>query len=842
MAKIVKINQKWKQYQLGGDFEFGHYGGANLGYDAGAIQDAWAKQPKAQQHSGGLVTLKGAYLAAMGDYWGPCGTRVRVNLSNKKSFDVIICDHKGKDIPWYNKNHKSGSGKVFGHNKDDGGGYLSLIEFNAWNGISSAQSTLKSKGFYGKKIVSIIILGNYKSKNIGNVASFKPKHYKDGQPSRKGYYGPPKNNFPFNNSTGGNCTWYAYGRFCEVAKKVISHGSGNACRFYDKQYFPTCKRGKTAKVGAIICWGYGSAHGEPGHVAFVEEIKNEGTSKEKIRITHSGWSSGWNCGKKGDTWLHKSKNFEDLGWSQKVVFRGFIYNPVDFGSDAYAGSGADAESGAQNGINMQQRIARLYSSDNYQYLETVNNTTIQLKSPIQILLDKIRAETYTKIDSINDSSNSAKVNTIFDSVLKGIIDLVTATLKQLTKQLTKQSINRNTNSIFNISRYLVEAPFVEMKIGNQIIGSYKGTLDKYPNYITGINITKTNGTINEYTIQLVHQIRIGDDPNLLDKVFAQNQFNPITITYGDTDSGQKFYDVNAIITNINMNRDYASARIIYTIKATSAGSYITAHVMNFPAVTDKPSNVIRRMLFSSSLSKEFKQAFPGMSSKTIVDSKRLIPTNDKVLHIEAKNNIDPISYLNYLVSCMSNASESSNKILRKSSYFIFYKDDQKNGARFEIKEITKNSAANSYNAVYEVTIGYPDENNIFSFNVSNDKAWAIMYDKNISAKSAQEYVYTIENNGDVKKYYSPNINSASQQLGERNKNWWSYMVGFPINATLTMRGLLRPAFLTNYIKINVVFYGQKHVTSGLYAITEQQDTLDGRGFRTTFSLVRVGEK
>ena len=67
------------------------------------------------------------------------------------------------------------------------------------------------------------------------------------------------------------------------------------------------------------------------------------------------------------------------------------------------------------------------------------------------------------------------------------------------------------------------------------------------------------------------------------------------------------------------------------------------------------------------------------------------------------------------------------------------------------------------------------------------------------------------------------------------------MLGFPITATLTIRGLLRPAFLTDYIKINVVFYGQKHVTSGIYAITEQVDTLSGGGFRTTFSLIRVGE-
>lgn len=65
------------------------------------------------------------------------------------------------------------------------------------------------------------------------------------------------------------------------------------------------------------------------------------------------------------------------------------------------------------------------------------------------------------------------------------------------------------------------------------------------------------------------------------------------------------------------------------------------------------------------------------------------------------------------------------------------------------------------------------------------------------------------------------------------------MIKFPLTASITIKGLLKPVMLMDYIKINVVFYGNKHITSGIYAITGQQDILSGSGFKTTLSLVRV---
>ena len=42
-----------------------------------------------------------------------------------------------------------------------------------------------------------------------------------------------------------------------------------------------------------------------------------------------------------------------------------------------------------------------------------------------------------------------------------------------------------------------------------------------------------------------------------------------------------------------------------------------------------------------------------------------------------------------------------------------------------------------------------------------------------------------------------------------------------------------------YVKLNVLFFGRKHISSGTYIVTKQLDTVDSNGYRTTLSLTRV---
>ena len=55
-----------------------------------------------------------------------------------------------------------------------------------------------------------------------------------------------------------------------------------------------------------------------------------------------------------------------------------------------------------------------------------------------------------------------------------------------------------------------------------------------------------------------------------------------------------------------------------------------------------------------------------------------------------------------------------------------------------------------------------------------------------------------------------------------------------------MQGLLRPAILMSYVRLNVIFPGgHKHISSGLYLVTQQKDRIDSNGYRTTLSLTKI---
>ena len=123
------------------------------------------------------------------------------------------------------------------------------------------------------------------------------------------------------------------------------------------------------------------------------------------------------------------------------------------------------------------------------------------------------------------------------------------------------------------------------------------------------------------------------------------------------------------------------------------------------------------------------------------------------------------------------------------------------------------------------------------FSVDNNIAWSILYEKgNIS----DEFIYKIDDNGNKVKQFSPNLMTSSSNINETQKNWWTQMINFPVNASLTLKGLMKPIMLMDYIIVNVVFYGQQHITSGVYAITGQKDILSGEGFRTVLALTRIG--
>ena len=80
------------------------------------------------------------------------------------------------------------------------------------------------------------------------------------------------------------------------------------------------------------------------------------------------------------------------------------------------------------------------------------------------------------------------------------------------------------------SQARVQVPFVKVTIGDFTFGVYSRTdaptKDKqgvyinyniqYPNYIQSLTITKINGQVNQYTLNIKYPVRQTDDPNFFE--------------------------------------------------------------------------------------------------------------------------------------------------------------------------------------------------------------------------------------------------------------------------------------------------------------------------------------
>lgn len=412
--------------------------------------------------------------------------------------------------------------------------------------------------------------------------------------------------------------------------------------------------------------------------------------------------------------------------------------------------------------------------------------------------------------------------------------------------------NQKATGLLSVGTF-VESPFIILKIGDFTFGSYSSRKSgnristTYPNYMDSINIVKVNGTVNQYTINMTYQIQPGQDPNMLDKIFSSVGYDKIKISYGDYSSPSFIYrDEEAIITKLTSDIDFAGSKIRYTLYCTSDALQLASRSYTFDARTCKPSDRIKEILFSNTYG--LQEVFTGMKSRTIANM--LIAGDDKEVTLEPKIGMDPLSYLNYLVSCMSPLG-TNDRSIGNATYYLSIVDDVSNkygGPYFKVTKVTADTSAESLaqSGVYEVDVGYSGyandtpNNLVLGFQVNTTDSWALLY-KYSSQVPTENYVYNIDNNGQITTEYSPNVTTSSKyhRTTDHQKSWWTQMTQFPITATLTLKGLLRPAILMSYVRINALFYGQRHVSSGLYIITKQQDTVDRSGYRTVLSLTRV---
>lgn len=414
------------------------------------------------------------------------------------------------------------------------------------------------------------------------------------------------------------------------------------------------------------------------------------------------------------------------------------------------------------------------------------------------------------------------------------------------------------NLLGSLSRVIT--PFIKITIGKYTFGVYnKTTISNYdekgiykqhnityPNYVQDLNIVKINGQVNTYTLTIKYPITEGDDPNFFEKVFSSvSRTRKIVFSYGDLSTPKYIYkEEEAIILDVKSSISVREPCITYTVKAVSCATLAVSGTFNFEAKYAKPSDEIKRLLLTNSLY-GLQDIFYGMRNYKKVISDGLIDSSDMPVMLEYKSRTSLFDYLTYLVNCMIPLGADTNSNKNKSYYALTVIDDISGvygGPYFKVSRVDKDT--DSFGA-YEIDIGYPSQNIVTDFVVEDDNAYSIYYDWQGKLNS-NEYSYRINRDGKLEAVYSPRISSNNDKFDTRtvDKVWWSKVTEFPIKIKITLTGLLRPAILMTHVRLNVYFYGKKHASSGLYIITQQQDSLGVSGvFKTTLSLTRVaGDK
>lgn len=370
-------------------------------------------------------------------------------------------------------------------------------------------------------------------------------------------------------------------------------------------------------------------------------------------------------------------------------------------------------------------------------------------------------------------------------------------------------------------------------------GVYRVQNIQYPNYIQSLKVEKINGQVNTYTLSLRYAITQFNDPNFIDKVLSSvSNTRKITFSYGDLNAPAFVYrNEEALITNVQQQVDLASASISYAIEAVSSSNLTKVGAFNFQARTAKPSDIIKEILRNNS-KYGLLDLFTGMRDMNLVEQRGLIASNDIVVHLMAKRNISILEYLQYLVKSMQSSNNNQDIYVFKVVDSV---DKIFNGPYFRV--INSTDASSSIDC-YSLDIGfdYQTNNAVTQFNIDNNEAYSIYY--NYSKKlTTNEYVQRIDDNGTLSSVYAPIISSDNTQgiTQPEDENWWKNVTQYPLSATLTIRGLLRPAILMSKIDIGVLFYGRPYAGgTGSYIVTQQTDNIDTRGFYTTLKLVRVG--
>ena len=366
---------------------------------------------------------------------------------------------------------------------------------------------------------------------------------------------------------------------------------------------------------------------------------------------------------------------------------------------------------------------------------------------------------------------------------------------------------------------------------------------EYPHYIQNLKITKINGQVNRYTLGISYPITQFDDPNFFEKVFSKaGGGRKIAFSYGDINQpGFIYRDEEAIITKVSQSFSLEASRIEYTIEAVSSASLTTSGRVNYinSGEVIKPSDEIKKIFKQD---KALQNTFSGMSLDKLDE---YIEGSDQAVKIPSQKDLSSLYLINYLVGCMRPAD--APKGLPTANYVLTIHDNQGSeennttgatGPYFMVQLIDKNVDKAD---AYTITIGYNTRDIVTQFQIENNENYALYYEYQ-NEINPKKYVRRLNKKGQWEDEYCPIVtsNNSTGTSTNTDENWWNLITQYPINASVTILGLLRPATLMQYVRLNVVFPGgHKHISSGLYLVTKQEDIIDSNGYRTTLGLTKI---
>jgi hypothetical protein len=261
----------------------------------------------------------------------------------------------------------------------------------------------------------------------------------------------------------------------------------------------------------------------------------------------------------------------------------------------------------------------------------------------------------------------------------------------------------------------------------------------------------------------------------------------------------------------------------------------------------KPSDEIKR-IFKANGTYGLQNLFKGMSLANI---DKLVDCSDQAVELQTKVNISPLDYINYLVSCMvpqgASLSSTSNDIYiltihDETVFDQFFSDTAGTGGPYFKVSRVSNSTLNRTDA-FNLDIGVNTSTIVRSFTIEDNENYSLLY--NYTNKlSTEQYVNRLNTSGNWESTFAPMATSKNDNFltSSADRVWFSKLTKYPIKATVTIRGLLRPVSLLQYVRLNVIFPGgNRHVSSGLYIITKQVDKIDESGYDTTLSLTRISD-